>query len=386
VRDKIILIEACNFIDYPKGGQLSFCTQLLEVFPDNYFKLIGITTDPSIEIGRWQTKIINGKYYDFFPLLYTKNKTTKGLIPGRLKFFISLLKYQKKLFPNTEFNHLFTHAPETLLALKLNKPNINILHFMHGVENPLSMARFKWAIYFSKLFWKLYLKKLNQADYLAATADQLNIDKFRIENNFNKIIDSFPTRFDDNIFRPFHYKKPEVPTFIYCGRINQVKGWELLIDSFYNYLNYYGEAKLILVGDGEDRKNVEDRIKELGIVDKVILTGFLNKEEIVNYLNKSNVFVLPSYKEGWSIALVEALGCGLPIVSTKVSGTGEMIIEGKNGYVIEERDVEKFSFAMHEAAKLESPNSVSLTISKNYYISSLKEDLLKLYPKFFNTL
>ena len=194
--NKIFLIDGCNFIDYPKGGQLSFFTQLLEVFPERYFKLIGITTDPFVKIGQCQDIMINGKKYDFIPLLYTKNLTTKGLVPGRLKFFIALLKYKNKIFDNVEVNQLFTHAPETLLALRLNKPNIKVLHFLHGVENPLSMARFKWAIIFSSLFWNLYLKKLMQTENIIATADRNNIERFQLKNNFHKDITSFPNHFE----------------------------------------------------------------------------------------------------------------------------------------------------------------------------------------------
>lgn len=384
MNNKLFLIDGCNFVDYPKGGQLSFFTQLLEVFPDNYFRLIGVTTDASTKIGKWQVKTINGKCYDFIPLYYTKNRSAKGLIPGRLKFFLALFKYRNRLFNKIEINHLFTHSPETLLALKLNKNNIKVLHFMHGVENPLSMARFKWAIIFSSLFWKLYLKKLLQADHVVATADDSHIKRFQLENNFPKNIVSFPNRFDDDIFRPLEYKKPATPTFIYCGRINQVKGWELLIQSFNYYLKSFGEARLIIVGDGEDRGKLEELVKQLDIKNNVFITGFLDKNEIADWLNKAHVFLLTSHREGWPIAMIEALACGLPVVSTNVSAVSQMILEGKNGFVINEYDAEIFAQTMHKTLSLVSPNPVSLRLSKNYLQSNLKVDLLKLFPEFFN--
>lgn len=384
MRKKIYLIEGCNFIDYPSGGQLSFCTQLLDAFPDNYFKLIGISTNHLEPIGRWQKKIINNKEYEFYPLLFSNTYSAKGIIPKRLRFFFALYKYKRKIFFKENFYHIFTHAPETLLALDINSVNIKVLHFMHGIENPLLMPRFKWGILFSGIFWKLYLKKLNRCDYIAAASDSLNIEQFKKKNNFNKRIDFFPTRFDNNIFKPSYEKKLELPTFIFCGRINYVKGWEFLIDSFDYYLKNYGEAKLILIGDGEDRKNLEKKNENLFIKDKVTLTGFLKKHEIAKLLNLAHIFILPSFKEGWPISLLEALGCGLPVVATAVSGVKDLIINGENGYMVTERNVVNFSSAMHRALKLDSPNKISLGISKKYYLSSFKEDLIKFYPDFFN--
>ena len=123
----IFLIDGCNFTDYPTGGQLSFLIQILNVFPDNYFKLVGYSTSPEEKIGVWQKKIINDKSYDFFPLYFTLKKTAKGFIPGRLRFYFSLLKHSNKLFNNLDAIHLFTHAPETILALKIKNYPKNLL-------------------------------------------------------------------------------------------------------------------------------------------------------------------------------------------------------------------------------------------------------------------
>ena len=159
-----------------------------------------------------------------------------------------------------------------------------------------------------------------------------------------------------------------------------------MIQSFNNFLKIFGEAQLIIVGDGEDRIKLEKLVKKLDISNNVFITGFLHKKEIVVWLNKAHVFLLTSHIEGWPIAMVEALGCGLPVVSTNVSSVNHMIQDGKNGYVVKEYEAEKFADAMQKAIKLESPNPISLSISKYYLQSNLKDDLLKMFPKFFNNL
>ena len=379
----IFLIDGCNFTDYPIGGQLSFCSQLLDTFPDNYFKLVGLSTCADDLIGIWQKKTINNKSYDFFPVYFTKKKTSKGLLPDRLKFYLLLLKYRNKLFNNFDEIRLFTHAPETILALKIKTSNIKVLHFLHGVENPLENSRFKWGKLVSSIFWKMLVKKLKQTDYIAAAADINNINKFKSKNKLSNKIDFFPTRYDDTIFKSYNHDKIKTPTFVYCGRISLIKGWELLIQSFIYYLKYFGNAQLIFIGDGEDKNKLEKIINMSNISKNVTITGFIKKKEIVVWLNRSNVFVLPSFKEGWPIAILEALGCGLPIVSTNISSADQLIRENINGFIVNSRDKIALAHAMNKALNLKSPNKISLEIASNYLQSGIKNSLLDMYPKFF---
>lgn len=380
---KVFLIEGCNFIDYPRGGQLSYCRQLLDTFPNDYFKLIGVSTNKNEKIGNWQRITIHSKTYDFFPLYYTENRISKGWLPERLRFLLSLIKYRGKLFENLSSIHIFSHAPESILALNINNPKYIVLHFMHGVQNPLDMPRYKWGKIISPLFWLLYLKKLNNIEYILAAADKVNIEKFQRENRFFKKIISFPTRYDDAIFKPFNQQKSKKATFVYCGRINLVKGWKLLINSFIYYLKYFGNAHLIIVGDGEDKIKLDKIIYKNNLSQNVTITGFIEKDEIVVWLNKAHVFLMPSYREGWSTSMIEALGCGLPIVSTNISAATNMIIENENGYILKSRNSKEFALAMRNAINLNTPNLVSIKLASKYRQSNLKYALLNLYPTFF---
>lgn len=380
---KIYLIDGCNFVDYPIGGQLSFISQILNVFPENYFKLIGFSTSKNEKIGFWQKKIINNKSYEFFPLYYKNKSSTKKLMPARLKFYMALFNSRNKLFNTTGRLNLFTHAPETVLALNISTPNVKILHFLHGLENPLKLSRYSWAKLFSIPFWKWYLHKLSKTDFIAATADKNSIYQFKARHNITNDIISIPTSYNENIFKPKSNLKSETPTFVFCGRISAVKGWELLINAFTYYLNHFGHAHLIIIGDGEDTFKLINLINDRGISSKVTLTGFLSKEEIVIWLNKAHVFIISSVKEGWPISLIEALGCGLPVVATNVGGVQHLIKENQNGFIINSRDKIELANAMKKAMKLKSPNNVSLDIASFYTQAGLKSKLLSTYPDYF---
>lgn len=386
MKDNIFLIEGCNFEDFPKGGQLSFCTQLLHVFPNKYFNLVGITTNPKDKIGQWNVILIENNIYKFFPVCFVTNTSKKNFMPSRLRFFLSLLRYRKRIFNNKTVYHLFTHAPETLFALNVRNSKFTFLHFLHGVENPLTISRYQWAKYFSDIFWRIYLKKLSHIKYLAATADYENINNFKAINGVENQIVRFPTRFDDTVFTCQNTNKTNVTTFVYCGRINRAKGWELLIESFNVYIRRYKKAMLIIIGDGEDKELLKRYIKENNLEEFVLITGFIDKKGIAEYLNKAHIFLLPSFKEGWPIALVEALGCGLPIVATNVSGVKDMIVPDENGFILDSRDVNSFADLMFKSTSLESPNKKSLEISMDLRQSSLKQSLMLSFPDFFTSI
>lgn len=129
--------------------------------------------------------------------------------------------------------------------------------------------------------------------------------------------------------------KEENFTIVSVGRLEKVKNQELLINAF-SKLNL-SNIRLILVGDGRERENLESLIKRLGIADKVTLTGFTPEPE--KYLAKANVFVLPSLSEGFGIAAVEAMLLGIPCLCSNVGGLPEIILDGETGWLFNPKSV-----------------------------------------------
>ena len=103
------------------------------------------------------------------------------------------------------------------------------------------------------------------------------------------------------------------------GRIHRAKGWPLLVNSFVFFLVRHPNAMLVFVGDGNDRSALEQAIVENGLKEHVLIVGQQSPEQLSIYLKAANLFVMGSEKEGWSTSLLEALGCCLPIVTTRFS-------------------------------------------------------------------
>ena len=96
--------------------------------------------------------------------------------------------------------------------------------------------------------------------------------------------------------------------------------------------------QLILVGEGDERLALQTQIMKEGLTKNVHLVGLKNKQEIAQLHNNSHVFVLPSRSENFSVAVLEALACGLPVVASICGGIKECIDE-KNGLLFEVDDV-----------------------------------------------
>jgi glycosyltransferase involved in cell wall biosynthesis len=127
---------------------------------------------------------------------------------------------------------------------------------------------------------------------------------------------------------------------LYIGTLKKVKGVEHLIEAL-NYVEQ--DARLVIIGDGPERDNLEDLTDELNLTNKVEFTGMLDSEHMKPYLNESQILVLPSLSEGFSSTLLEAMAAGLPIVATNVGGNPEVIKEGVNGYLVEPKNSEQIA-------------------------------------------
>jgi glycosyltransferase involved in cell wall biosynthesis len=93
------------------------------------------------------------------------------------------------------------------------------------------------------------------------------------------------------------------------------------------------------------------------------------------------VVVSASLVEGWSVAMLEALGCGKPLVSTEVSGIREMIIPGENCFVVESRKPKEFAKSMQDAVNLPNAAAVSTAIARRFGIAEIGRRLSQAWPQ-----
>lgn len=232
-----------------------------------------------------------------------------------------------------------------------------------GREKPNAIFAFRIAIYCVTLlsllgkkvpiisserndprFYGLNLKLLQMV--LLPLTDRFVVQTQHIKDYFPKFIQ----KKTDIIFNPVTKKVfslgsvPKQKHIISVGRLHTQKNQKMMIEAFARISQQFPEWKLVIYGEGPERKNLESLIERLKVKEKVLLPG--RCETVIEELNKSEIFAFSSDYEGMSNAVVEAFCVGLPIITTKVSGTEDIITDGKNGYLLERNDIDGMEKAM----------------------------------------
>ena len=154
---------------------------------------------------------------------------------------------------------------------------------------------------------------------------------------------------------------------INIGRLSPQKNHKMLINAFAKVHKKFPDYQLHIYGEGEIRIEIENYIKGLNMADWVILKGKSNNLNKV--LPKAEVFALSSNYEGMSNALIEAMYVGIPVVTTAVSGTKELLVNGVNGFIVPVGDEQAFSEAL---LKLVENRSLRESFAKQEVLISKK--------------
>jgi glycosyltransferase involved in cell wall biosynthesis len=349
---------------------------------ENQLSLIGITTSREIPVGRWTKHKIGDREYDFFALARYNKVKTKHIIPDRIACLLLLRFYRKRIL-NKKFINVFIQRPEIIIATK-DFGYKNICYRFPGTENALKTSKYKLAKYFTGLFDSLFFNGLKHVSVILASADEEAISGMISRSkgliSRDRVI-KFSTRIDTGIFKPIDKMSARESLGLSSGaliittvgRLSWLKGWKLMLDSFKIFLTTFPESEFYFIGDGEDKNEISEYSVNNNLKGKVKITGMKNPSEISLYLNASDLFVMGSFKEGWSTSLMEAVACRVPLCVTRFSSAEELVLKGKNGYVVDNRDPRDFSDFMVKALnmKYHQPDI------SNYSIAVMKEDLMK---------
>lgn len=162
---------------------------------------------------------------------------------------------------------------------------------------------------------------------------------------------------------------PDGPLFISIGRLHTRKGFHKLIDAHKKLIDEGFQHSIIIIGDGEEMQNLRKQIEHHNVEKTCFLYG--NKMNPYPYLKNSDFFILPSESEAWPLVIAEALVLQKPIIATNVGDVGEMIEDGKTGYLINYETEE-----MYEAMKK--------FLTEPEFVLKIKENLIDIEKQFDN--
>ena len=145
----------------------------------------------------------------------------------------------------------------------------------------------------------------------------IDLKRFEKPMDFNKV--------RDNVFN-----------MVSIGRLDKNKNHQFLIDVVLDLKNRKIPVHLTIVGEGDERISLQEKILQLNLSDQLSLVGLQEKVEM--YLWNADLYVHSAITEGFGLTLIEAMACGLPVVCTDGKGNRELIQEGENGFMVGERN------------------------------------------------
>lgn len=195
---------------------------------------------------------------------------------------------------------------------------------------------------------KVYCERLKRASFSAVFVNS--------EDMKRRLTPYLPSEMDCHVVYcgiplerfPFKLRRSvsEGATFLQVSRLGGKKGVDITIKAFSRYIKNDPDARLIIAGDGPLKEELFRLTSELGLEEHVNFLGYIGYKKYIELLHAADVFIHPSVTseegdmEGLPNAVCEAMACGLPVISTRHSGIPEVIDDGLNGFLVEERDVE----------------------------------------------
>lgn len=251
---------------------------------------------------------------------------------------------------------------------------------LHGTDITLvgNLPNYKTAVTFS----------INQSDVVTAVSDDLKKSTYDLFD-VNKDIKVIPNFIEEkmNDFAYVHCQRqqlaePNERIITHVSNFRKVKRINDVVETFYR-VQQKMPAKLMMVGDGPERRPAEELVKSLGIRDKVIFFG--NSNEVDSILKYSDLFMLPSETESFGLAALEAMACGVPVISTNAGGLPEVNVQGVTGFMSDIGNVDDMARnAIHilkDENTLNQFKSNALNHSKTFSVDNIVPIYEKIYQE-----
>jgi teichuronic acid biosynthesis glycosyltransferase TuaC len=220
---------------------------------------------------------------------------------------------------------------------------------------------------------KTELKKVNQNVHIAPTATD------------HEFFNTLKSEQKKELRTSLQINEDEV-ILLYVGMLIPVKGLELMIEAI-SKLNQsqLPPFRLIMLGDGIEYDNLSNKIKTFGVENKIELKGTVSHNEIRDWYQAADIFLMSSHAEGLPTVLWEASSCSLPLIATRAGQIDTIIENNKNGYVIEDRDIndyiQKCSELISNKNKRETmgDKSFELLLQKKVTCEQVAKNVINIY-------
>ena len=359
-----------GIVCYPTyGGSGVIATELGKALADRGHQIHFITYSQPARLDHFTENIF---YHEVYITDYPLFEYPPYLLAlaGKL---IDVVKYEK--LDLLHVHYAIPHASAAYLAMEVLKEqglDIPVVTTLHGTDISLVGKE--------PLFEPLVSFAINKSDGVTAVSNALKeetLANFTIKKEI-EVIHNF---LDFDRFKhqkKAHFKQLIAPNnekvFIHISNFRPLKRVDNVIKVF-DIIRNKVPSKLLLVGDGPERRMAEQLCRELGSCDEV---KFLGKQDAVEeILAISDVFIMPSETESFGLAALESMACGVPVISSNVGGLSEVNIHGVTGFLSDYNDIELMA---ENAMKIIENEETLERFRKNALEQASKFDIKNIAP------
>lgn len=340
VKKKKLLVTGSTFPRWEGDTEPRFVLDLSEALTE-YFDVTALV--PAAP-GAKDREIMNGVKvirYHYFPIHKWETLCYPGAIVPRIKekkirvllvpfLFLSLYLHLLRLLPQFDVVHAHWLIPQGIVQSFFKKPYIVTGH--GGDVTSLNKGFMK----------KLKVRCLKRASYITVVSKHLKNEVLKLYDTPDIDVISMGCKtqnFGKQYAVPNYFQQGDKKVVLFVGRLAEKKGVTYLIEAMKEI-----DAKLVIVGDGPLRKQLEEQAKEQG--EKIEFLGAKTHDELKTIYASADVFVAPSItakdgdQEGVPTAIMEAMASGLPVVASNSGGIAELIQDEENGFLVAEKDVD----------------------------------------------
>ena len=279
-------------------------------------------------------------------------------------------------------HYAIPHASVAFLAKQILKTygiNIPVVTTLHGTDITLVGK--------DKSFSPVVTFSINQSDGVTTVSENLKeqtLEYFDVHNGI-KVIPNFIDlqRFHNKNHE--HFKKAIAPNheriIVHTSNFRKVKRVEDVVRIFHKVTQEV-PSKLLMVGDGPERRNAEELARELGITDSI---RFLGKQDAIEeILSIADLFLMPSGSESFGLAALEAMACKVPVVSSNTGGLPELNKEGFSGFLSDVGDIDDMAknsiYILEDCQRLNEFKENALQRAKDFELSKI----VPIYENFYS--
>jgi L-malate glycosyltransferase len=320
----------------------------------------------------------------------TKTNSKVSKLVGYGIYFLKIIL--KGLFNRYDYTyvHYAAHNSLPLLILKKLRKNVKIVTNVHGSDVVPEVP--------SQEKFQPYVKRLLEQSYKIITPSQYYKDLVKEKYKVNTPIEIFPSGGVNK--EVFHKKENKKELFNEYGferdtryigfvsRIDVGKGWDILLEAI-STLKQEGSlnnVKFIIVGDGKQRDEFDQKVEDLGIAEDIKRFSLLPQTSLADIYNCIEAFAFPTIRKGESLGLVglEAMACGAPVIGSAMGGLLDYVEEGKNGFLFTPGNSDELAQKINEyfslnAGDQQSMKKEAIKKANEYEVNNIKPMLISIF-------